>query len=171
MTKFLNLLDRLLGDVVIAIQANPDISSIAVGGVKLIVDIAIGFTKFFSKLMEMLDRLSEMMAPLERYAERLDLCNIENALVDIYGDILEFCRAASAVLLDKNGKPKEFAMIKLLFHLQWEPFETTFDEIAVQMERHCQVILQAAQAELLAAEKNAEQREKGRFLSETVAKS
>ena len=155
--KFLSLLDRLLGGIAIAVQANPDISSIAVGGVKLIVDVAIGFTKFFGKLTDILDRLSEIIAPLERYAERFELFNVANALIDVYGDILDFCKASSALFLDKNGNPKLLTTLKILLHAQWTPFETEFGDIAGRMDHHCNVLLHAAQAELLSAEGKREQ--------------
>ncbi|KAI4730256.1 hypothetical protein E4T49_01724 [Aureobasidium sp. EXF-10728] len=151
--KFLSLLDRLLGGIAIAIQANPDISSIAVGGVKLIIDVAVGFTKYFGKLTDMLDRVSEIIAPLERYAQRFELLNVGNALIDVYGDVLDFCRACSALFLDKNGKPKIQTTLTMFLHSQWSPFEAEFGELAGRMDRHCSVLLHAAQAELLYANK------------------
>ncbi|KAG9591653.1 hypothetical protein KCU77_g1492, partial [Aureobasidium melanogenum] len=120
------LLDRLLGGVIITIQANPDISSIAVGGIKLIVEIAMGFTKFFGKLTDMLDRLSEIIAPLKRYAERFELLNVGNALIDVYGNILDFCKASSALFLDKSGRSKVPTTLKIFLHSQWVPFEAEF---------------------------------------------
>lgn len=152
-TRFLSLLDRLLGGVAIAIQASPDVSSIAVGGMKLIVDIAVGFTRYFGKLTNMLDRLSEIIAPLERYAERFELLNVGNALIDVYGDILDFCKASSALFLDKNGRSKIPTTLKIFLHQQWEPFETEFGDIAGRMDSHCNVLLHVAQAELLYADK------------------
>ncbi|KAG9558105.1 hypothetical protein KCU71_g10405, partial [Aureobasidium melanogenum] len=151
--KLLSLLDRLLGGTAIAIQANPDISSIAVGGVKLVVDTAMQFAKFFDKLTDMLDRLSEVIAPLERYSQRFELLNVGNALVDVYGDILDFCRASSALFLDKDGRSKIHTTFEIFLHSQWEPFETEFGEIVGRMDRHCNVLLHAAQAELLFAER------------------
>lgn len=151
--KFLGLLDRLLGGIAIAIQANPDISSMAVGGIKLIIDIAVGFTKFFGKLTDMLDRFSEIIAPLERYAERFELMNVGNALIDVYGDILDFCKASSALLLDKNGRSKIPTTLKIFLHSQWVPFEAEFGDIAGRTNHHCNVLLHAAQAELLYANK------------------
>jgi len=150
--KFLGLLDRLLGGIAIAIQANPDISSIAVGGVKLIVDIAMGFTKFFGKLVDMFDRLSDIMAPLERYAERLELPIVKDALVNVYGDVLDFYRASTALFLDPNGHSKAHATFDMFLHSQWEPFETEFGEIDNRMDHHRRVLLEAAQAELLSTE-------------------
>lgn len=151
--RFLSLLDRLLGGVAIAIQANPDISSIAVGGIKLITDIAVGFTKYFGKLTDMFNRLSETIVPLERYAECIELLNVENALIDVYGDILDFCKASSALFLDQNGRSKVPTTLRVFLHSQWVPFEAEFGDIAGRMGHHCNVLLHAAQAELLYADK------------------
>ncbi|KAH0288001.1 hypothetical protein KCU62_g5460, partial [Aureobasidium sp. EXF-3399] len=158
-SKFLGVLDRLLGGISVAIQANPDISSIAVGGVKLIVDIAMGFTKFFGQLVDMFDRLSDVITPLERYAERLDLSIVRAALVNVYGDVLDFYRASSALFMDKDGRSKAHVTFDMFLHSQWKPFETEFGEINSRMDHHRRVLLEAAQAELLCAEGEKKQRE------------
>jgi len=158
-SRFLGLLDRLLGGISIAIQANPDISSIAVGGVKLIVDIAMGFTKFFGKLVDMLDRLSDIMAPLERYAERLELSIVRDALVNVYGDVLDFYRASIALFLDRDGRSKAHVTFDTFLHSQWKPFEIEFGEIDSRMDHHRRVLREAAQAELLYAQGESKQRE------------
>jgi hypothetical protein len=158
-SKFLSVLDRLLGGVAIAIQANPDVSSIAVGGVKLIVDIAMGFTKFFGKLADMFDQLSDIIAPLERYAERLELSTVRDALVNVYGDVLDFYRASSALFIDRAGRSKVHATFSMFLNSQWTPFETEFGEIDSRMNHHRRVLLEAAQAELLSAEGERKQRE------------
>jgi hypothetical protein len=150
-SKFLSLLDRLLGGISVAIQANPDISSIAVGGVKLIVDIAMGFTKFFSKLVDMFDRISDIIAPLERFAERWQLPNMRDSLTDIYGDILDFYKASTALFLDKSGRSKSHATFDTFLHSQWKPFEAEFGEIDSRMMHHRRVLMEAAQAEILSA--------------------
>jgi hypothetical protein len=159
--RFLGLLDRLLGGISIAIQANPDISSIAVGGVKLIVDIGMGFTKFFGKLVDMLDRISDIIAPLERYAERCELSIVRDALTNVYGDVLDFYKTSTALFLDRVDRSKSHATFDMFLHSQWKPFETEFGEIDSRMDHHRRVLLEAAQTELLLAEgKNKQQEER-----------
>jgi hypothetical protein len=51
------LLDKVLGGVAVAVQANPDLSSTVVGGVRVVVDLAISFVEFFEKLTEMISQL------------------------------------------------------------------------------------------------------------------
>jgi hypothetical protein len=150
-SKFLSLLDRLLGGISIAIQANPDISSIAVGGVKLIVDIAMGFTKFFGRLVDMFDKISEIIAPLERFAERWQLPTVRDSLTNIYGDILDFYKASTALFLDRGGRSKSHATFDMFLHSQWKPFEAEFGEIDSGMIHHRRVLMEAAQAEILSA--------------------
>lgn len=161
--KFLSLLDHLLGGISIAIQANPDISSIAVGGVKLIVDIAMGFTRFFGKLVDMFGRISDIIAPLERYAERYELSIVRDALVNVYGDVLDFYRASTALFLDRDGRSKAHATFDMFLHSQWKSFEAEFGEIDSRMDHHRRVLLEAAQAELLSAEGISKQREERRY--------
>jgi hypothetical protein len=162
--KFLSLLDRLLGGISIAIQANPDISSIAVGGVKLIVDIAMGFTKFFGKLVDMFDRISDIIAPLERYAERYELSIVRDALTNVYGDVLDFYKASTALFLDRSGRSNSHATFDMFLHSQWRPFETEFGEIDSRMDHHRRVLLEAAQAELLLAEGKNKQQEERKYI-------
>jgi hypothetical protein len=150
--KFLSLLDRLLGGISIAIQANPDISSIAVGGVKLIVDIAMGFTKFFGKLVDMFDRISDIIATLERYAERCELSIVRDALTNVYGDVLDFYKASTALYLDRGGRSKSHATFDMFLRSQWKPFEVEFGEIDSRMDHHRRILMEAAQAEILSAE-------------------
>lgn len=44
--KFLHILDQLLRGVTIGIQANPEISSLVVGGARLVIDMALKYTVF-----------------------------------------------------------------------------------------------------------------------------
>jgi hypothetical protein len=50
----LRLLDRLMDGVAIGIQANPDVSAIIVGGVRVVIDLVISFVEFFGRLTDML---------------------------------------------------------------------------------------------------------------------
>ncbi|KAH0355642.1 hypothetical protein KCU83_g1722, partial [Aureobasidium melanogenum] len=117
---------KLLSEFAAVRSGSLDTQPPSPSGIKLIVDIAMGFTKFFGKLTDMLDRLSEIIAPLERYAERFELLNVGNALIDVYGNILDFCKASSALFLDKSGRSKVPTTLKIFLHSQWVPFEAEF---------------------------------------------
>ena len=151
LSKFLELLDRLLGSVAIAIQADPGIASIPVGGVRLIVDLAMGFSEFFDKLVTLLDHISDLMMPLQEYVKSVHIPVIASALTTIYGDLLDICKQTSDMFLDKEGNKKEFVTWKTLLRLQWEPFEKSFGEIEARMNHHRENLLHAAGATLLSA--------------------
>jgi ankyrin repeat domain-containing protein 50 len=69
LSRFLGLLDRFVAGITIGIQANPDISAIVVGGVRLVITMAVGFTTFFARLSEMLCRFGDFLGPLAEYAK------------------------------------------------------------------------------------------------------
>ncbi|THY31699.1 hypothetical protein D6D00_02138, partial [Aureobasidium pullulans] len=149
LSKFLGLLDRLLGSVAIAIQADPGIASIPVGGVRLIVDLAKGFSEFFDKLVTLLDHISDLMMPLQEYVKSVHIPVIASALTTVYGDLLDICKQTSDMFLDKEGNKKVFVTWKTLLRLQWEPFEKSFGEIEARMNHHRENLLHAAGATLL----------------------
>ncbi|THX39743.1 hypothetical protein D6D10_04047 [Aureobasidium pullulans] len=151
LSKFLGLLDRLLGSVAIAIQADPGIASIPVGGVRLIVDLAKGFSEFFDKLVTLLDHISDLMMPLQEYVKSVHIPVIASALITVYGDLLDICKQTSDMFLDKEGNKKVFVTWKTLLRLQWEPFEKSFGEIEARMNHHRENLLHAAGATLLSA--------------------
>ncbi|TIA58414.1 hypothetical protein D6C76_10622 [Aureobasidium pullulans] len=151
LSKFLGLLDRLLGSVAIAIQADPGIASIPVGGVRLIVDLAKGFSEFLDKLVTLLDHISDLMMPLQEYVKSVHIPVIASALTTIYGDLLDICKQTSDMFLDKEGDKKVFVTWKTLLRLQWEPFEKSFGEIEARMNHHREHLLHAAGATLLSA--------------------
>ncbi|THW70199.1 hypothetical protein D6D19_07968, partial [Aureobasidium pullulans] len=151
LSKFLGLLDRLLGSVAIAIQADPGIASIPVGGVRLIVDLAKGFSEFFDKLVTLLDHISDLMMPLQEYVKSVHIPVIASVLTTVYGDLLDICKQTSDMFLDKVGNKKVFVTWKTLLRLQWEPFEKSFGEIEARMNHHRENLLHAAGATLLSA--------------------
>lgn len=151
LSKFLGLLDRLLRGVAIVIQADPGIASLPVGGVRLIVDLAKGFSEFFDKLVTLLDHISDLMMPLEEYVRSVNIPVIASALTTVYGDLLDICKQTSDIFLDKEGNKIVFATWKTLLRLQLEPFENTFGEIEARMKYHRENLLHAAGATLLSA--------------------
>lgn len=148
LTNFLNLLDRSIGGVAIVIQANPDISSIVVGGAKLIIDIATRFAIYLDELVEMLDKISDYLPLLNKYAEYSHLPDICKALSGIYIDILDFYSTARKVYTDRNGQLKRFASLRLLLRAQWKPFCAEFGPIMSSIQHHYAVLSRSGVAEL-----------------------
>jgi plasmid maintenance system antidote protein VapI len=158
LTNFLNMIDRSIGGVAIVIQANPDVSSIVVGGAKLIIDIAIRFAVYLDELVEMLDRLSDYLPLLNKYAEHSHLPDICKALSGIYLDILNFYSTARKVYVDRNGQLKRFASLRLLLRAQWKPFSAEFGPIMASIQHHYTVLSRSGVAELFSGQEEIQTR-------------
>ena len=53
-SKLLSMLDRLTSGITITIEANPDLLATIVGGIRVIIDLAISFVEFLGKLADMM---------------------------------------------------------------------------------------------------------------------
>lgn len=149
MERFLQLLDQFMASLTITIQSNPELSSLILGGIRVIIDFAVKFVTFFLRLSEMLDRLSEHLQHLEEYSASCSLPLIRNATADVYGDLLKFCREARLVFVKPNGEPRKFVSFRQFLHVQWEPFETRFGDIESSFQHHLLVLLHSSQAKIL----------------------
>lgn len=169
--RFLGVLNRFMAGVAIGIQANPDISSIVVGAMRVVITLAIDFVGFFAKLVEMLDRFSDFLGPLAKYAtssggDKL----IQESLINVYVDLLTFCRRARSVFVDEKGARRKSKSWRVFWRLQWMPFEEEFGKIAADMQHHLQVLDHSAQAEglnvsleVLRSERERKVREEGLY--------
>jgi hypothetical protein len=163
LSRVLGILDRFMGGVVIAIQANPDLSSIIVGGIRVVIDLAIDFVQFFDKLTDMLCQLQDYLAPLSVLAKAGKYSQILiEALVDAYADILDFCWKARKVFVDSDGKRKTWTSWRAFLRQQWEPFETGFGKIKANMQHHLDVLQLASHAQQLS---NDQKKEREDFLN------
>lgn len=167
LSKFLNFLNRFMGGVAIGIQAYPEISSLVVGAVRIVIDLAISFTTFFSKLSGMLCQFEDYLGPLAEYAKAAENQTlVQETVANVYGDLLNFCQRARLVFVNTNGKTRKLTSFRMFLRQQWDPFETTFERINTDMQHHLDVLLHATQASQLSLLRNSvqdtEKREKGR---------
>ncbi|KKZ68567.1 hypothetical protein EMCG_01016 [[Emmonsia] crescens] len=142
-TKVLKFCDKFMGGVAIGIQANPDISSIIVGGVRVFLDIAIRFVTYFAKLTDMISRLTDYLQALAIYGNIGD-DRITEPTAAAYGDLLKFCQKASSIFVPDTGGRERTWMI--LLKEQWEPFETIFGEIEISFRHHVAIVDNSANA-------------------------
>jgi hypothetical protein len=173
LSRFLGLLDRFMAGVAIGIQANPDISSIVVGAVRIVIGLALSFATFFARFSEMLSRFSDFLAPLTKYAEastKEEL--IQEALANVYAGLLQFCYRARHVFIDQKGLKRSWTSWRLFWRLQWMPFEEEFGKIESDIQHHLDVLRHSAQATGLNAtldasrsERARRERERGPFFS------
>jgi hypothetical protein len=137
-----------MGGVAIGIQANPGLSAIVVGGVRIVIDLAIDFVEFHCKLADMLSKLEDYLEPLAKLAEACeDSSWVQKALADTYADILDFCRKARAVFVGTDGKRRTWTSWRLFLRQQWEPFESGFGSIKTNLQHHVDVLQLAGQAQ------------------------
>jgi hypothetical protein len=141
LSKLLRVLDRFMGGVAIGIQANPELSAIIVGGIRIVIDLAIDYVEFFSKLTDMLCQFEDYLAPLAGFAEAGEHSSIiVEALAGAYADILDFCNKVRNVFVSSDGKRKTWTSWRVFLRQQWEPFEIGFGPIRVNMQHHIVVL-------------------------------
>lgn len=143
----LRILDKFMAGIAIAIQANPDISAIAVGAVRVVLDVAIGFLSFFARLSQMLCRFGDFLAPLAEYARlSLEKTVVQDALAAVYGDLLRFLQKAHAVFIDHRGKQRTMTSFRIFWRVQWMPFEDEFGRIESDLNHHLNVLQHSSSA-------------------------
>jgi hypothetical protein len=156
--KFLNLLNRFMGGIAIGIQAYPEISSLVVGAVRIVIDLAIDFTAFFSKLTDMLCQFEDYLEPLAEYAKASqDSVLVQETVAKVYGDLLDFCQKAHRTFVDTSGNLRKWTSWRVFLREQWEPFETGFNPIRTNMQHHLDVLLHSVQALQLSDNREAKQ--------------
>ncbi|PGH01369.1 hypothetical protein GX51_05301 [Blastomyces parvus] len=142
-TKGLQLCDLFMRSVQIGIQANPDISAIVLGGVRLVLDIGLRFVTFLDRLTDMISRLAAYLKALETYG-RIGDERITVAAAATYGEILRFCQRVNSIFASDADSRK--STISIFVKQFWEPFETTFGEIDSNIKHHLDVIKLTANA-------------------------
>lgn len=150
LSKFLGLLNRFMGGIAIGIQAQPEISALVVGAVRIVIDLAIDFVNFFSKLSEMLCQFQEYLEVLSKYAKASENdCLGQETIAKVYGDLLDFCRLSRKVFVDSNGNRRKLVSWRSFWRQQWEPFETEFGAIKKNTQHHLELLLHVGQARQL----------------------
>ncbi|PSN60762.1 hypothetical protein BS50DRAFT_639822 [Corynespora cassiicola Philippines] len=173
LSKFLGLLSRFMGGVAMGLQATPEVASLVVGAVRIVIDLALNFTIFFGKLADMICAFEDYLGPLEAYTHVADVDLVEKTVVKIYGNILDFCWKARRVFLDVNGNRRRWTSVRAFMRQHWETFESEFDSIQEDMRHHLDVLLHSVQALHYDASREAEKmrrydeerKEKSAFLS------
>jgi hypothetical protein len=106
LSKFLNLLNRFMGGVAIGIQANPEVLALVVGAVRIVIDLALKFTTFFTRLADMVCTFEDYLGPLEEYAKSADIELVQKTVVNAYANVLDFGWKARCVFVDVNGNQR-----------------------------------------------------------------
>ncbi|KAJ6267202.1 hypothetical protein PSV08DRAFT_412143 [Bipolaris maydis] len=99
LTKGLDLISRLMRGVAIDIQADPAISSPVIGALRVIIDIGLEFSKFFTRLTDMICEFEDYLVPLSEHSQAADIELVESAVVNVFTNILEFSWNARSVFV------------------------------------------------------------------------
>jgi hypothetical protein len=146
LSKFLDFLNRFMGGVAIGIQANPEISAVVVGAVRIVIDLAMKFTTFFSRLIDMVCTFEDYLGPLAEYAQAADIELVGKTVVNAYKNVLDFAWKARRVFVDDNGDPRRWTSFRTFIRQHWETFESEFLSIKEDMQHHLDVLLHSVQA-------------------------
>ena len=105
-----------------------------------VVQLITQYSAYFDKVMELFEDIGSVLRPLSDYAEVIykDNAAVQDALVALYGDLLKFCRLASAIFLKKTGDPR--SGLGTFASQLWRPFESQFDDIKGQFRKHLRVV-------------------------------
>ncbi|KAI1560042.1 Ankyrin repeat protein [Pyrenophora tritici-repentis] len=146
LSKLLDLLNRFMGGVAIGIQASPEISSLVVGSVRVVIDLALKFTMYFSKLTDMICTFEDYLGPLAEYARAADVNLVETTVVNAYANVLGFSYKARRVFVDANGDQRKWISLRAFMRQHWETFESEFATIKEDLQHHLDVLLHSVQS-------------------------
>jgi len=146
-----------MGGVAIGIQASPEISSLVVGAVRIVIDLALKFTTFFSRLADMVCNFDDFLGTLAEYARAADIELVEKTVVNAYANILTFGWKARRVFVDANGNQRKWTSLRAFMRQQWETFETAYVSIKEDLHHHLVVLQHSVQALHFNASREAEQ--------------
>ena len=137
---FLKVVTQYSGMVGSLIQYAPAPTSLVWGGVMCVMQLITRYSAYFDKVIELFEELGSVLGPLSEYAEVIykDNAAVKDALVALYGDLLNFCRVASAVFLNEDGKPR--SAFGTFVSQVWQPFESQFNDIKGQFRKHLQAV-------------------------------
>jgi len=146
-----------MGGVAIGIQSSPEISSLVVGAIRIVIDLALKFTTFFSRLTDMICIFQDYLAPLEKYAEVADIKMVEDFVVKAYANILQFGWKARQVFVDVSGNHRKWTSIRAFIRDHWDNLEAELASIQEKLQHNLNMLLHAAQAPNLHDTRKAEQ--------------
>ncbi|KAK0130385.1 hypothetical protein ONS96_000905 [Cadophora gregata f. sp. sojae] len=142
-------LDTAMTSIGIAIQHSPEISSLVIGGVRLIIDLVAKFVQFYNKLSQMICQMVDYVAVFDQYSKHCSSTIVRQALADIYCDLLNFCVHSRRVFVNRDGTVKNFSHMRTFIRVQWQPFEDKFGDIKASFAHHLNVLVNSAHAQQL----------------------
>ena len=126
------------------IQADPTPSALILGGITCIMSISKRFQEYQERIAKMLSEMLEKLDILLKYGTNIYKNNsqVQSALIEVYGDVLDFCIQASKLFLDDKGK--ERSSLKTFLTSLGKSFESKFSDILYRFDRHIKAFESAA---------------------------
>lgn len=157
LARALGLFNRLLGGVAIGIQADPTISAPVVGVVRVAIDLGLQFANFFPRLTDMVCEFEDYLGPLAEHSQAADIELVENAVVGVYTNVLDFGWKARCVFVDTNGEKRKWTSFRAFMRQHWDTFEAEFVSIKEDMRHNLHVLQHTVQATHFNAFRSVEQ--------------
>ena len=85
-----------------------------VGGARLVLDMAMKFAKFFKRLTEMIDRLSDHLGYLMEFAKIVDELLIQTTTASAYHSLMKFSQEAHHVFIAKSCRKRTIILLRTL---------------------------------------------------------
>ncbi|OCL03838.1 hypothetical protein AOQ84DRAFT_137126 [Glonium stellatum] len=138
------------------IQSNPELTSLVLGGIQFVLQLASNYTTFFDKLTLNFERLAhqlpqhDLIVQLYKGSHRNEFTErVKASLEDVYVDTFQFLQSIARVFIRKDGKYKHRPLV--MASLAWQPFDTRFDEMLERMELHRNVLKEVVQLDQIHA--------------------
>lgn len=127
------------------IQADPTSSALILGGIICIVTIMGRYYEAQEKIVDMLAYMEDKLSILLEYGSDIYQNNdlVQAALVEVFGDILDFCIKAWQLFRDTDGQPR--SSLKHFSKSLVRSFELQFGPIAKKFEKDLQIFEDRAQ--------------------------
>jgi hypothetical protein len=126
------------------IQTDPTSSSLILGGITCIMEISSRFLGYQEKTAKMLSEMLIKLDILIKYGENIyeNNAQMQKAIMEVFGDVLDFCIQASKLFLDDEGKPK--SSITPFITSLGKPFESKFSDVLSKFDMDIKAFGEAA---------------------------
>ena len=85
-----------------------------VGGARLVLDMAMKFAKFFKRLTEMIDRLSDHLGYLVEFVKTVDEALVQTTTTSVYRSLMMFFREVHLVFVAKSCRKRTIIFLRTL---------------------------------------------------------
>jgi hypothetical protein len=116
------------------VQANPAPAALVLGGINCLMSIPSRFAEYQEKISNILFDMGRQLQNLKKYQVNMyeNESEIDDALLQVYIDMAEFCREAARLLFDRSGKPR--SSFKTLLRSTLQPFDYKLGEMAKKFD-------------------------------------